>query len=39
MKKGEMGAHVARMGEIINSHTILSGKPEWKRPFRRPQIR
>jgi hypothetical protein len=28
--------HVARMGEIRNAYTILVGKPEGRRPVRRP---
>jgi hypothetical protein len=28
--------HVARMGDIRNSYSILVGKPEGKRPFGRP---
>jgi hypothetical protein len=31
--------HVARMGEKRNAYTILVGKPEEKRPPRRPRRR
>jgi hypothetical protein len=31
--------HVARMGETRNAHSILVGKPEGKRPLRRPRRR
>jgi hypothetical protein len=31
--------HVARMGKKMNSHKILVGKPEGKRPLRRPRHR
>jgi hypothetical protein len=31
--------HVARIWEIRNAYKILVGKPEWKRPFRRPRHR
>jgi hypothetical protein len=31
--------HVARMGEIKNSYSILVGKPEEKRPLGRPRRR
>jgi hypothetical protein len=29
--------HVARMGEKMNAYRILVGKPERKRPLRRPR--
>jgi hypothetical protein len=32
-------AHVARMGEKRNAYKILVGKPEGKRPLRRPRHR
>jgi len=32
-------AHVARMGEMINAYKIFIGKPEGKRPLRRPRCR
>jgi hypothetical protein len=31
--------HVARMGEKRNTYMILVGKPEGKRPLRRPRRR
>jgi hypothetical protein len=31
--------HVARMGETRNAYRILVGKPEGKRPLRRPRRR
>jgi hypothetical protein len=31
--------HVARMGEKMNAHRILVGKPEGKRPLGRPRHR
>jgi hypothetical protein len=31
-----MGGHVACMGEMRNAYKILVGKPEGKRPLRRP---
>jgi hypothetical protein len=31
--------HVARMGENRNAYRILVGKPEGKRPLRRPRCR
>jgi hypothetical protein len=31
--------HVARVGEMRNSYTILVGRPEGKRPFGRPRRR
>jgi hypothetical protein len=31
--------HVARMGEKRNAYRILVGKPEGKRPLRRPRRR
>jgi hypothetical protein len=31
--------HVARMGETRNEYRILVGKPEGKRPLRRPRRR
>ena len=31
--------HVARMGEEMGVHRFLLGKPEWKRPLRRPRRR
>jgi hypothetical protein len=32
-------AHVARMGEERNVYRVLMGKPEGKRPLRRPRRR
>jgi hypothetical protein len=31
--------HVVRLGETINTHRILLGKPEGKRPLGRPKSR
>jgi hypothetical protein len=31
--------HVARMEKMINAYSILGGKPEGKRPLRRPRRR
>jgi hypothetical protein len=31
--------HVARMGEKTNAYKLLVGKPEGKRPLRRPRCR
>jgi hypothetical protein len=31
--------HVACMGEVRNAYNILAGKPEGKRPLRRPRHR
>jgi hypothetical protein len=31
--------HVARMGEERGVHRVLAGKPEGKRPLRRPRLR
>jgi hypothetical protein len=31
--------HVARMGDMRNANRILVGKPEGKRPLRRPRRR
>jgi hypothetical protein len=31
--------HIAHMGEIRNAYKILVGKPEGKRPLRRPRHR
>jgi hypothetical protein len=31
--------HVARMGEMRNAHDILVGKPEGKKPLKRPWCR
>jgi hypothetical protein len=31
--------HVACMGDMRNTHNILAGKPEGKRPLRRPGYR
>jgi hypothetical protein len=34
-----MGGDVARMGEMRNAYKVLVGKPEGKRPLRRPRHR
>jgi hypothetical protein len=34
-----MGGHVAGMGEKKNAYRILAGKPEGKRPLKRPRRR
>jgi len=34
-----VGGHVARMGESRGVHRVLVGKPEGKRPLRRPRRR
>jgi hypothetical protein len=34
-EEDEMGRHAARMGEMRNTHRILIGKLEWKRPAER----
>jgi hypothetical protein len=34
-----MGGYVAQMGENRNAYRILVGKPEGKRPLRRPRRR
>jgi hypothetical protein len=36
-KRMRWEGHVARMGETRNSYRILVGKPEGKRPIRRPR--
>jgi hypothetical protein len=35
---GEIGGHVARLGEMRNPYNILVGKPEGKRPLGRQGI-
>jgi hypothetical protein len=37
MEEIEMGGALARMGEKRGVHRILVGKPEGKRPLRRPR--
>jgi hypothetical protein len=39
IKENEMGGHVARIGEERNVCTVLVGKPQGKRPLRRPRNR
>ena len=34
-----MGGHVARMEQTRNAHRILVGKPDGKKPLRRPRCR
>jgi hypothetical protein len=36
-KRMRWAGHVARMGETRNAYRILVGKPERKRPLRRPR--
>jgi hypothetical protein len=38
-RKMRWAGHVARMGEKRNAHRLLVGKPEGKRPLRRPTRR
>jgi hypothetical protein len=38
-KKMKWAVHVARMGEKRNAYRLLVGKPEGKRPLRRPRRR
>jgi hypothetical protein len=38
-RDGVWAGHVARMGKMRNSYTILIGKPERKRPLRIPKSR
>ena len=37
LNRMEYVGHVARMGERTGSYKILMGKPEGKRPLRRPR--
>jgi hypothetical protein len=39
IEKNEMGGHVARVGERRGVYRVLVGKPEEKRPLRRPRRR
>jgi hypothetical protein len=39
IEKNEMAGHVARMGEGRGVYRVLVGKPERKRPLRRPRRR
>jgi hypothetical protein len=39
LKRVRWAGHVARMGEKTNAYRILMGKPEEKRPLRRPRRR
>jgi hypothetical protein len=39
IEKNEMGGHVARMGEKRGAYRILVGRPEGRRPLRRPRRR
>jgi hypothetical protein len=34
-----MGGNIARMGEKRNTYKLLVGKPEGKRPLKRPRSR
>jgi hypothetical protein len=36
-RRVKLAGHVARMGEFRSAYTTLVGKPERKRPFRRPR--
>jgi hypothetical protein len=38
-RRTRWAGHVARIGEMTNGHNTLDGKPEGKRPFRRPRHR
>jgi hypothetical protein len=38
-RKMRWAGHVARMGEKMNVFRLLEGKPEGKRPLRRPRRR
>jgi hypothetical protein len=38
-RRMKWAVHLARMGEKRNVHRILVGKPEGKRPLRRPRRR
>jgi len=38
-EKNEIGGHVERMGERRSLYTVFVGKPEGKRPLRRPTSR
>jgi hypothetical protein len=37
IKEDEVGGHVACTGEMRNLYKILVGKPEGRRPLRRPR--
>ena len=39
IEKNEMGGHVARIGERRGVYRVLVGKPEGRRPLRRPRHR
>jgi hypothetical protein len=39
MRRIKWARHVARMGEMRNACEILAGKPEGRRPLRRPSCR
>jgi hypothetical protein len=39
LRRMRWAGHVARMGENRNAYRILVGKPEGKRPLRRPRRR
>jgi hypothetical protein len=39
LRRVRWAGHVARMGETRNAYRILVGKPEGKRPLRRPRCR
>jgi hypothetical protein len=39
LRRIRLVGHVAQMGEVRNAYSILVGKPEGKRPFRRPRDR
>jgi hypothetical protein len=38
-RRMRLAGHVARMGEQSNAYRLLVGKPEGKRPLRRPRCR
>jgi hypothetical protein len=39
IKEGEMRRAITHMGEVINAHKILVGKPDGNRPLGRPTHR
>jgi hypothetical protein len=39
IEKNEIGGHVVRMAERISAYRVLVGKPEGKRPLRKPRRR
>jgi len=39
IKEDEMASHVAHIGSTRNAYKILVGKPEGRRPLRKPRCR